>query len=86
MLLSSILSNAAHGPFTSARNMQTLQEAAEDLATMPLDNFNALVEGMLEDRHCSEDDENIPRTPADIVRLPAVRNLPPFVQSSVSWG
>ena len=82
LLLASILSNAAHGPFTGGRNFQTLQESAEDLASMGRDDFNALVDGMMQDRQCQADDENIPQTAADIVNLPAVRNLPPFVVSS----
>lgn len=83
LLLSSVLSNAAHGPFGSARNHQSLTESAEHLAkNMDPDMFDALVDSMMMDRHLGELDHDmpgIPSVPDDLPNLPCVQNLPIYV-------
>ena len=87
LLLSSVLSNAAHGPFGSARNHQSLVESAQHLAkTMDLDMFDALVDSMMMDRHLSELDHDmpgIPSSPDELPNLPCVQKLPIYVHQTL---
>lgn len=81
LLLSAVLCNCAHGPFSGAKNSWSLMEAAENLATtMPAETFDRVVEQMMEDLQLDdEDSESLPQQPADLPNLPALKNLPPFV-------
>lgn len=75
------MANMAHGPFGSARNSQTLLQAAEVLSdSMTQDQFDILVEGMCFDLRCeSEDHAEIPQGVQDIPLLPVFQTLPPYV-------
>lgn len=87
LLLSSVLSNAAHGPFGSGRNHQSLLESADHLAkNMDPESFDALVDSMMMDRHLSELDHDIPGIPSspdDLPQLPCVKNLPTYVHHTL---
>ena len=86
LLLSAVLSNMVHGPYAGARNQQGLGEAARDLArTMGAADFQLLVEQMAFDRHIEVGDASLPRRPADIPSLPAIRNLPAYAGAPV-WA
>ena len=80
VLLSTTLSNVAHGPYKSGRNMLSLREAAEDLAaTMSDEQFSELVDLMAQDQHVEFDDESLPQSPRDIPDLKCLTTLPVFV-------
>lgn len=83
LLLSSTLSNAAHGPYGSGRNQQSIQEAASSLSkSLSTEEFEELVDAMLRDRNLHETDDydipGIPTEPADIPELDCVRRLPVY--------
>lgn len=85
LLLASVLSNYCHGPFGSGQNKQSLIEASvsfsQYLAENP-DDFDNLVDLILQDRHLSEfddADENIPDSPEDIPNLKCITNYPVYV-------
>ena len=90
LLLSGVLSNTAHGPYSGGQNAWTLKEAAESLSRMSETAFTELLEQMMEDRASSvapEDESEgllLPEHPSDIPNLAAVNNLPPFVLASVA--
>ena len=82
MLLASVLSNCAHGPFGSGRNQQTIQESAASLSeSMSSDQFEDLLDCMVMDRRLSDvdiDDPDLPHDPHDLSNMSCVRNLPVY--------
>lgn len=82
ILLSLTISNMAHGPYGSARNHQTMQQAAESLSQcISQDGFDNLVESMCRDMLREPDDPRVPQCPEDIPRLHVVNHLPIYVIS-----
>ena len=81
LLLATVMSNMAHGPYRSGRNKCTIQEAAKSLVqTMSHEEFNDLVDRMAIDRAVSEsEDDSLPDAPEQILDLPAIKNLPVYV-------
>ena len=83
LLLSALLANCSHGPYSGGKNRQTLEEAAEDLQDMHGDSFHILVDEMMADMRCDPDDPRLPKSPAELPGLPCVKNLPPYAGSSI---
>ena len=75
------MANCLHGPFRSAKNFQTIGEAAEHLAeNISQGAFEELQDCMASDRGVDPDDDAvIPQHPSDIPKLPCIRTLPLFV-------
>lgn len=74
------MANCLHGPYRSAKNFQTIGEAAEHLAeNISQEAFEELQDCMAADLGVDPDDDVIPQQPSDIPKLPCIRNLPLFV-------
>ncbi|CAE7881470.1 unnamed protein product [Symbiodinium sp. KB8] len=69
LLLGSVMSQAAHGPFNSGHNQFSREQIAELMAeTLGAGDFECLKEAMLMDR-CGEDGAEIPQAAADLTDL-----------------
>ena len=78
LLLGTVISQMAHGPFLSGGHQWTKQRTAEIISeTIDDSEFQALRENMLKDRYGSLNE--IPQKPQDIPELSSVENLPIFV-------
>ena len=85
LLLGTVLSNVAHGPYKSGRNAQTLQEAVSHYAeTISFDDFNDLVDMMAMDKGIDGDHESLPDSPDDLPNLECFTRLPIFV-NLLTW-
>ena len=79
ILLSTIMSNCAHGPYKSAQNKQSFDESAAHLSeTMEYDKFLELLEGMAFDKGIDPDDSSLPSQPSEIVEQSCIKKLPTF--------
>ena len=82
LLLGTVLSNVAHGPFGSAAVQWSRGEAAEALAQdLTASEFQALKEAMAQDRY-GEDTCDLPTDATDIPNLRSVTRLSMFVRCS----
>ena len=75
LLLSLTIANVGAGPFGSGRNKQSMQEAADSLSeSIEAEEFDTLIDMMIQDRGLLCDDGSLPTTPSDITKLPIVAN------------
>ena len=87
LLLSSCMSNCMHWPYKSARNLQTLQEAAQFLGNnISQDAFEELQDAMSMDMGVEVDSDEIPQDPSQIPFLPCVSKLSTFVPRLTVWS
>ena len=79
MLLSTVMSNMAHGPYRSGQNFRTIQEAVQDyIANIGSDSWDDLCDAIAQDKHTTADDETIPQEPADLANMECFQTLPIF--------
>ena len=75
LLLSLTIANVGAGPFGSGRNKQSMQEAADSISeSIKPEEFDTLIDMMIQDRGLLCDDGSLPTTPSDIPKLPIVAN------------
>ena len=79
VLLSTVLSNCAHGPYRSGANKRSFQEAAIHLSeNISLESFQQLVDSMAMDMGLDSDDPILPQEFEQIPEQPAIATFPVF--------